>query len=222
MVHLNLERCERVYGNLGDLAGFGSLVQISLRNTETTGDLQSLAHLVGLEYIAIDECDITGNLVALSNLEKLKFISMAKCQRISGSLDVLARAVDLEHLDLKFCRAITGDVKSLPGRLRNVDVTWCSQITGSLRGFGSLVHLEDLTTSFCQNIKSGCLGDVAGLTNILELNLKYCGQVRHRWQTSADSGKHQNETSATQLPPTFTSQLPPHHPQHHSVRGQSA
>ena len=38
------------------------------------------------------------------------------------------------------------------------------------------MHLENLTTSFCQNIKSGCLGDVAGLTNILELNLKYCGQ----------------------------------------------
>ena len=40
MVHLNLDRCVNVSGNLADLAGFRGLVRISLRDTVTAGDLQ--------------------------------------------------------------------------------------------------------------------------------------------------------------------------------------
>eukprot|EP00438_Fugacium_kawagutii_P028121 Skav229520 [mRNA] locus=scaffold887:77290:86147:+ [translate_table: standard] len=154
-------------GDLSALQSLTELVEINLRNTHMTGDLASLEGLAQLQKLNLGNTHVAGDLSSLQNLTQLKSLVLANT-RVTGGLSSLQSLTQLQKISLADTR-ITGDLASLQNlnRLGSLSLS-NAHVAGDLRRLRGLTRLSLLNLG-----NTHITGHLASLEGLRRVELLY-------------------------------------------------
>ena len=175
--------------NISELKYSTALTNLSLYNTQASGDIASLKNLNALTYLNFGGTQVSGDIANLKGLTALTNLSLNGTQA-SGDITYLKNLTALKYLSL-YASQITGDIANL----KNMTALTTLNLIG-IKVNGDIANLKNMTSLTLLGLSNtNVTGDIANLKNMTSLtNLSL-----YNTQASGDIASLKNMTKLTTL-----------------------
>lgn len=108
----------QVSGDISALSNFTSLSTLNLNNTQVSGDISVFSNMTKLSKLILADTQVSGSIANLQNLTGLEMLNLSRT-KVSGDISAFINMTKLYELRLTVQTPnITGEVSSLPGKIR--------------------------------------------------------------------------------------------------------